>query len=80
MRYIIRNTYHNTEATVRTATLSTRTAQRVRRELCCLSDCRCGGILSERADGIDCAIRDEHGARYWATGQNDGSVTLTKVD
>ena len=42
----ITNNFHNTEARIRAKlgeTVSNRTAQRVRRALCGMDECRCGG-------------------------------------
>lgn len=48
----IRNDFHHTETTVRvpcaTRRLTRRQVQRVRRTLCGIADCRCGGVLGER--------------------------------
>jgi len=56
----LRNSFHNTTARVRiypdTQTLLTAsTVRRLRRELCGMSDCRCGGALGQRGhqDGIE---------------------------
>ena len=52
MYLTIRNDFHRTKARVRAsrgvAHLSRQIERRVRRQLCGISGCKCGGILSER--------------------------------
>lgn len=44
----ITNDFHGTEARVRAGAISLRTIQRVRKALCGIDECTCGGNLSER--------------------------------
>jgi hypothetical protein len=44
----LRNDFHNTSARVHSGPISARTANRVRRELCGMSDCSCSGTLGTR--------------------------------
>lgn len=48
MKIKLTNDFHSTEAYVRKAELSKQTVYRVRRALCGISDCKCGGNLGER--------------------------------
>jgi len=52
MKITIKNNFHGTEARVRfsslPATLTAGQIKRVRRALCGMTDCSCGGNLSER--------------------------------
>ena len=61
MKVTIRNDYHGTEARVRVpglpADLSRRQRNRVRRALCGITGCQCGGELSERGpQGVDITV------------------------
>lgn len=64
----ITNDFHNTEARVRGLELSPATVRRVRRELCGISDCTCGGVLGQRG-------RQE----VEIEPNEDGSVTLHEI-
>ena len=63
LKLTIRNTYHNTQATLhaRGSRLSGPQADRCRRKLCGIPTCYCGGYLGERGPR---AITDAEGHRY----------------
>jgi hypothetical protein len=47
------NNLHNTQARVRAGEISRKTAARIRRALCGMSDCKCSGALGTRGPEDD---------------------------
>lgn len=55
------NDFHGTSVRVRTGDLSKETARRVRRELCGISGCTCGGFLGERGNQRGVLVEPRNG-------------------
>ena len=72
---LITNDFHNTAARVHPGPggrLSPATVRRVRRELCGLAGCVCGGFLGERG-------RQPDGA-YWERDEDGGAILVVATD
>jgi hypothetical protein len=77
MRVTVRNTFHNTSTDVVlgiTGHVGKDRVKSIRRNLCGVSGCHCGGSLSERGDDQSYAITSPDGAKmeFVEDGQGGG--------
>lgn len=82
MRILIRNTFHNTETYTDVGADLTITKDRrrgIRRRLCGMRGCTCGGDLSERGDSRRCAIGDRDGRPLMFTVDSSGGGVFEYV-